>query len=487
MKAKHLIYSKKLAQIIGIFVLTCLMTYGAVAKTRMISTTSVVPGPVAVGSWQYAGLVRAKANVSQTKVIKGTDGQIYVQIGIESLDGVKHVMKEQRVPTDFVVVLDRSGSMSGSGKIDYARDAIISLIKQLDHTDRFALVTFDSVVETPISMTIVNAENVTSLTSIVKNISTRGSTDLGSGLEQGIAILKNAAGKKNQAKRIILISDGQANVGITDTASLSNIAAKAIPGEFVVSSIGVGLDFNETLLASLADYGTGSYYFLENPSKMETVIAKEFYGASEVFAKNLKIQFNLASGIQVVDVSGYPVVNQGMSKIVKPGHLYRKQKKTIFATLKVPTHSLYAEAMGNIVLSYEVDGKMHALKLVDNDVMISCLPVTKKKEVLASIDKETFGEAWASNNYGQFMKDSADYIRKGKYEAAKGNIKSFKRKLSQAYAASPSKAIADQMQELDTFETEMEAGLQEEKMSGADQKRLSKQLHYQGGKKQRKN
>ncbi|MBU0504872.1 MAG: VWA domain-containing protein [bacterium] len=486
MKLKQLIYSKKLAQIIGVFMLTCFLAYGVVGQVSARKIMPTTAGSQQVGTWQYAGLVRSKANLSQTKVLQGSDGQVYVQIGIEALDDVSHIKSKMRTPTDFVVVLDRSGSMESSGKIDYARQAIVSLLKQLDASDRFALVTFDSIVETPIGMTTVTSENLTTLITKVQSISTRGSTDLGSGLEQGIHVLKNAVGKKNQAKRIILVSDGQANVGITDTVSLSQIAAKAVPGEFVVSSIGVGLDFNETLLASLADYGTGSYYFLENPSKMETVIAKEFYGASDVFAKNLKIQFNLASGIQVVDVSGYPVVNQGMSKIVKPGHLYRKQTKTIFATLKVPTNNLYSEALGNVILSYEIEGKMHAVKLIDNDVTIACLPIEKKKDVIASIDKDTFGEAWASNNYGQFMKDSASYIREGKYEEAKGNIKKFKEKLSGAYAAAPSKAIADQMQELDEFEGDMETELKAGSMSGADQKRLSKQLHYEGGMKQRK-
>ncbi len=486
MKLKSLIYSKRFSQVFGVVLLVCLIAYGVVAQVKPTKVSPIDTHNTGLSNgsgWQQGGLLKAKGTLSQTKVVQGSDGQIYLQIDLEALKDPK-VRDMIRKPTDFVVVLDRSGSMSGEGKIEYAKQAIVSLLKQLNEYDRFALVTFDSVVETAVDFKQVNSDNREELIQLVSNISPRGSTDLGGGLQRGIKILKKFIKDKKHAKRLILVSDGMTNLGITDPTALGKMASSAIGGEFVISTIGVGLDFNETLLASIADFGTGSYYFLENPSKMDQVLAKEFYGASEVLAKNLKINFDLASGVKILDASGYPINQHGKYKVVQPGHLYKEQKKSVFVTLKVPTGNLYSEQLGRVRLSYEIDNKAYDLTLVDSDTTIACLPKEKEKDVIASIDKPTYSKAWGRNNVGVFMKEGSDYIRKGEYKKAKEALKRFKDKLVKAYGVAPSQEISDQIKNLEDMDTKIE----ESEAGGVDeQKRLSKDLHYKGSQQQRTN
>ncbi|HLD44706.1 MAG TPA: VWA domain-containing protein [bacterium] len=489
MKFKHLMYSRKLTQWLGLVMLTCLIAYGAQAKiwpdpkitncpvgANCITPTTVTP-PVA--TWQKSGPVQAKAQLSQYKVLQGSDGMIYLKVDLEALDN-DLINNTSRKPTDFVVVLDRSGSMSEKNKIEYARKAVTALLGQLKPEDRFSLVSFDTIVENPIPLTKVSSANLETLTTLDNSIAPRDSTNLEGGLTRGMDILKELGKTSGNARRMILVSDGLANVGLSDTPALSRIADGAVPGEFVISTIGVGLDFNENLLSALADHGTGSYYYLENPSGIDKVLLAEFFNASSILAKNLKLTFDLAGGFDIVDASGYPVTVDGRVKIVQPGHLYDQQKRTMYVSIKAPTNTIYAEALGQITLSYEINNTTHQLKLIDSNVMISCLPQEKRDEVLASIDKETFSKAWTQNNVGYFMKDSAKKINKGEYNQAKAGLKEFKDRLVNAYSAAPTPAMKQQIDDLDKMETQMEAGI----ASGAT-KSLSKDMQYKGIEKQR--
>lgn len=485
MKFKHLIYSKKFTQLVGFSFLACLIGYGAIAHKGSGPVPVPDVNPVTTIGWQTGHLVKAKASLSQNKVLQGSDGVVYMQIDMEAL-GDGRALDKERVPTDFIVVLDRSGSMSGKNKMDYAQKAIESLLYQMGEQDRFALVTFDDQVETPIGLRPINKDTREDAIRLIHQVTPRGATNIEAGLKQGMALFKESGRKKGRAQRLILLSDGMANQGMTDVSGLGKIAAGAVEGEFVISTIGVGLDFNETLLASLADYGTGSYYFMENLAELDRILSREFYGASRILAKNIVLKLDLAAGIRVADASGYPLTRQGNSVIIRPGHLYYDERKTFFVTLNLPTKSVFVEALGDVVLSYDIDGKAYAVALVSPDFTVACLPPERKKEVEDSIDKETFANAWAQNNYGKALKESSGYVRGGDTTKAKEILSRFRKKLKEAYNMIPSAKIAKQIKELDVMEDKIDDAASGEG-SLEKQKRLSKDLHYKGGREQRVN
>jgi Ca-activated chloride channel homolog len=481
MKFKYFLHSSKLVQLLGLVAVICLIGYGVAAKHSVKKVVKPTVGLNSIG-WLQSGPVKAKATLSQNKVVQGSDGQIYMQIDLEALKNGDLKMTNKRAATDFVVVLDRSGSMSGSKKMEYAKKAIQSLVEQLSSQDRFALVTFDNLIEVPVALKQINKSNKASIIGTIQEITPRGSTNLGGGLQKGMDILKSI--KNTHAKRVILISDGHANVGITDVKSLGKMASQAVPGEFVVSSIGVGLDFNESLLSHVADFGTGSYYFLEKLAKLDDVLAKEFYGASQILAKNLKLELNLASGIEVVDASGYPVTHIHGKAVIIPGHLYQGQKKSFFVSLKVPTNHIYSESLGDVALSYAVEDKAHELKLSSPKVTVACLDKSKEDQAIGSIDQDAYNNAWTKNNYGAVMKEGAKHIRSGNLAKAKKAITHYKNKLKKAYNAAPSAEMKDQISKLDQMEEDVDDAFTGSGQ-GVKQKRLSKGYHYEGGLKQR--
>lgn len=481
MKYKKIIYSRKLAQIIGFTILFSFLAYGVLAKKSVPTDPSPKAPVLNTIGWQTSGMLRAKSSLSQNKILQGSDGIVYMKIDLEALDEGM-VSSKTRVPTDFVVVLDRSGSMAVSHKMDYAKKAVESLLKQLNKDDRFSLVTFDTTIETPIPFTAVNSTNLTEVLSVLRGVEPRGSTDLGGGLQEGIRVLKVSNG--SHARRLIMLSDGQANTGITSVTELGKIASQAVSGEFVISTIGVGLDFNEVLLSTIADYGTGSYYFLENLAGLENVLTKEFYGASRILASQLKLEMDLASDIHVLDASGYPMQNDGKKIFIMPGHVNEKQKRSFFVTLKFPTEAEYLKALGQVKLSYKIEDQAHEMILISPEVSVACLAPIRKQEVLASIDQDTFKTAWTNNNYGMLLKEESEYVRNGRLNEAKSVLKKYKEKLAEAYASSPSEELQNQISKVDDMENDItNAG------TGTNldekQKRLSKGYHYKSGQEQR--
>ncbi len=478
---KKLKNSRWLTQVAAFGSLAGLLVYGAMARAAKD------PVPIqakTINQWLHKGDIKARANLSQHKVVQGDDGLLYLKVDLEAPEIEKALLKERK-PTDFVIVLDRSGSMSGEKKMDYAIRAVEALVRQMSARDRFSLVTFDSTIETPIPLLAVNAANRSQILNQLKTIGPRGSTDLGGGLQEGMKILRHASDRSKRAQRLILVSDGQANQGITDPNQLNKIAHRAVAGEFVISTIGVGLDFNETLMASLADFGTGHYHFLEQLAKLDDVLAKEFKGASQIYAKQLELKLNFGPGIEVVEASGYPLQKKGSYVLVQPGHLYAGQHKTLFVTLKVPTNKTYTRSLGTVDLDYRTAGAKKSLRLLNEGVRVACLPPEQRKEAHASINKSVFKDAWVKNNYGGFLKESAQAVRKGDKGGALRTLRRYKAKLGAAYSMAPTPELKQQLEEVDKLEGEVN-----DAFTGDDQdakkKRFSKQKQATGIAAQRK-
>lgn len=479
MKLKYLMHSKKLAQGLAFAFVLVVMIYGVMAQVKPQPKKTFQKN---IWASYTVGPVKSQMTLSQSKILQGSGGEIYMKIDLEALDDGK-VVDKKRLPTDFVVVLDRSGSMSGKNKMTYAHKAIESLLWQMNEQDRFSLVTFDDRVEIPVPLRTVTQARKSEIISLVKGVTPRGSTNLGAGLQKGMLILKGRHHIHN-AKRLIIISDGMTNAGITSTPRLNKIASGAVNGEFVISTIGVGLDFNEELLSSLADHGTGNYHFLEKVAKLDKILADEFYGASQILAKQLRLELNLHPAIQVVDASGYPLTRDQGKVIVQAGHLYQKQKKSFFVTLRLPSDHLYDENLGKAHLSYAIEDQNHKVDLTAKEVRVACLPVSQKQGVFASVDKDTYTQAWTQNNMGTFLKRSGRAVGLGNYRDAKKEIKGYRQKLEKAYEVAPSPVMKQQLAKLDQIENEVDDA--EEAGEGSDSsKRVSKKFKANGTLQQR--
>ena len=164
---------------------------------------------------------------------------------------------------NIAVVLDRSGSMSGD-KIEYVKTATKILGRQLNQDDFLSLTIYDDVVDILIPST--EMKNMHGFNESVNSIQPGGMTNLSGGYQKGYTLAKENK-SENNISRVMLLTDGLANEGITDPDQLASIALKMNHQGITTSTIGVGEDYDEFLLGKMAENGGGGTYYIEKNLK----------------------------------------------------------------------------------------------------------------------------------------------------------------------------------------------------------------------------
>jgi Ca-activated chloride channel family protein len=407
-----------------------------------------VPGP----SRHHAGddgILRVSGHLIQNKVLQGSEGHVGLNLTLQAAElpatddwGVRNV--------DMVIVLDRSGSMKGR-KIEDARRAVLELLSSLSAEDRFALITYSDGVHITSGLSNVTDANRVRIVSAVNTIRAGGGTNLGAGLQAGIGILISQNHHTNAAK-VILISDGLANKGLTDVEALSDIAAVAVEKEFAVSTVGVGVDFNEHLMTAIADRGTGSYYYLENPAAFAEVFQKEFYNTQTAAVTGVKIQIPMNSGITLADAAGYPILIQNDHLVFYPGNLRSGQTRKLFLSLKVPTNSQKTFELDKIKLSYQYGNRAYETAL-EKSFKIAC--VNDQKKVYSSINKTSWSQKVINEDFNRLKQEVAADIKSGKKQRALKKIDEYYEEREAVNAEVGSAHVAENLdkdlKELKTF------------------------------------
>ncbi len=208
---------------------------------------------------------------------------------------------EQTLPTrpslNLALVIDRSGSMGGE-KMARAREAATFAVRQLGSRDRISLVIYDDQVEVvwP-SSPLREKTDKTRLLQLIQQIHSRGSTNLFGGWVEGSTQVA-AHLQPESLNRVILFTDGLANQGLTHPEEIGQHVAALAQRGVSTSTLGIGRDFNEDLLALMADRGEGNFYFIEAASDLPRIFARELSGLAATFARNLTLQLE-APGCQL--------------------------------------------------------------------------------------------------------------------------------------------------------------------------------------------
>jgi Ca-activated chloride channel family protein len=204
----------------------------------------------------------------------------------------------------FTAVLDVSGSMRGP-KIEAAKRAVQDAVARLQEGDVFSLVCFSTSVHTVLQAEHVDAGLQGRVRSLVQELDAGGQTALCGGLEVGIA---SAAEARRATNLVLLLSDGQANVGETDVEAVGRRALAARAEGITVSTLGVGRDYNEALMAEIAIDGGGRFYHLADATQIAAYLSGELGEMTSLAARGVVATFELPPGTGLQPLSAaYPV------------------------------------------------------------------------------------------------------------------------------------------------------------------------------------
>ncbi|HET7754452.1 MAG TPA: VWA domain-containing protein [Anaeromyxobacteraceae bacterium] len=209
---------------------------------------------------------------------------------------------QARRPAICVIpVIDVSGSMSGA-KLHYAKQSVMKLVDHLAPGDLCGLVTFtDDVVTIAPPLEMTQAKKA-SLKAAVGDLGPRGSTNFAGGLLEGLRRANEARVPPGMVRRVIMFTDGLANVGpATAHADILRLL-EANLGAASVSAFGYGEDADQELLRDLSTKGKGNYAFVRNPEDALTAFARELGGLLSTYARDIALTIRPAPGVELLDV-----------------------------------------------------------------------------------------------------------------------------------------------------------------------------------------
>ncbi len=203
--------------------------------------------------------------------------------------------RESRRPVNVAFVLDRSGSMSGDNKFRLARQAVEQSLRMLRPEDRFSLVVYDEAIDVLARSASATSGAIRAALDALAAIDPRGSTDLCGGWMRGCEQVAEFVTEETTS-RVLLLTDGLANHGITDRGTLSRHASELRQRGVSTSTFGVGADFDERLLRDMAHEGGGNFYFLENARQIADLITSELGEALEVVIPRAAVEIEIPRG-----------------------------------------------------------------------------------------------------------------------------------------------------------------------------------------------
>ncbi|NLH16437.1 MAG: VWA domain-containing protein [Phycisphaerae bacterium] len=289
------------------------------------------------------------ASLSTPVIHRDRTQTVYLRIGLTGFD-LEPAGK--RAPVNLGLVIDRSGSMASENKLEKAKEAAIMVIHRLDREDIVSIVMYDSHIQVLVPATKVRDKET--IIEQIRQIRPGGSTALHGGVQAGAEEMRKFL-SHGRVNRMLLLSDGLANVGPSAPAELGNLGARLIRDGISVTTIGLGLGYNEDLMSQLAFRSDGSHYFAEEPQDLAKVFDQELGRALSAVAQGVTIHIRCQPGVRPVKILGRDGRIDGMEVFIPIQQIFSRHERYAIVELEVPGLSPVASQDYRFVAVVDVD------------------------------------------------------------------------------------------------------------------------------------
>ena len=258
-------------------------------------------------------------------------GSVYLRLNLKSLSAAK---SERRTPVNVAIVIDRSGSMQGD-RIAAAKEGARVALNRLSSDDTVSLVSYnhDVDVREPGGAPAQFARQAARRPSTA--LKADGTTALYAGVKEGGRQVEEFV-SDNNVNRVVLLSDGLANVGPSTPGELAELGRKLASKGISVSTIGLGLDYNEDLMQRLAAASDGNHVFVERPSDLAEIFDREFGDALSVSARDITIIIECKLGFKPMRILGRDGSIDGDKVTLKLNQLQADNERYVVVELQAP-------------------------------------------------------------------------------------------------------------------------------------------------------
>jgi len=412
--------------------------------------------------------VKACVEVDHGKMLAHSPQDLYIVVRFDIPEFLRPQSK--RMPICMGMVIDRSGSMGEKGKIEYARRSANYVVDQLKTTDILGVVEYDDRISTLWPAALV--KNPGTIKRMISELEPRGSTNLCGGLMQGIDDIERYA-SSSRLNRVILLSDGLANRGITDPDEIGRLVRHARANGITVSAMGLGLDYDENLMQAIAENGGGNYYYIESPTQMADIFHQEMNTMIAAVAKDVHIIIDGTDIIDDINVYGYKYEERDGKTDITLEDLYGGEKRSLTLRLKAKPQKPGECNLGSVSLSY-TDCEKNTRRT--RSFPMTIIATENAGEVAQSENKTVRAEAvlaTADEEHSQYVKQ----YEAGDKQAALANISALQQRISSVNATIKDVRLAKKSEGLALESSEM-AAADQSPAAKADYLKSSKQRFY---------
>lgn len=294
------------------------------------------------------------------------------------------ITDSRKAPLNIALCIDNSGSMAGE-KIDKVKEAASKMIAMLAPYDLASVVTFSEEIRTVAPL--VKGADLRGVSDMISKITTEGCTNLSGGYQRAYELASE--GQRIATSRIFLLTDGLANRGITSNDELCAIAKSFSDQGVTTSTIGAGLDFNETLMNDMAEIGGGSANYMEQPWEAVEIFSKELSDLRSITATNTRVRFTPGSSVVSSTLLNHFPDDGSGSWLV--GDVYGNKERRIVLEMVIKTDAETTNLnLGTFDVSYELPGKGTNVPL---HVPVNIAVVSAKEFATVTVNAEVTLEA----------------------------------------------------------------------------------------------
>ena len=295
----------------------------------------------------HAAQVTLDADLGQSVLHSKSSERIYLRLSLKTL---VHGTREKRAPINAAIVIDRSGSMAGD-RIAAAKEAAHVALGRLSADDVVSLVAYNHKVDV-LQPARRLGDARANLERAIDKLSADGTTALYAGVKEGGQQVREFIAD-NKINRVILMSDGLANVGPSQPSDLAELGRELAGKGISVTTIGLGLEYNEDLMQRLAAASDGNHAFVESPRQLAGIFDKEFGDALSVSARDVIIHIECRTGFKPNRVLGRDAEIKGQTITMKLNQLQSLNERYIVVELEPAKGGAAGEAeIADVTVDY---------------------------------------------------------------------------------------------------------------------------------------
>ena len=278
---------------------------------------------------QQGDALHFEAALSHGAILDASFDEIFAEVRVQAGE----TFPENRPPLNVALVIDRSGSMSGE-PMNQAREAARTFVNALEPIDRISIVSFDHQSRIDVQSTLVDEEGRARLNRAIDQMRVGGATNISDGLRDGFEQVRQFR-EATTVDRVVLMTDGIPNVGISDTEGLK-VKTRSIRNEGItVSALGFGTMYNSEMMAAMAVEGAGNFRHIRTSQDLELAFSEELDDLRNTVASGIQLELRPKEGVKIANIYGFNSEDIQGGQRITLGDMHATARRSVIVRLEV--------------------------------------------------------------------------------------------------------------------------------------------------------